>query len=66
MSHDFATYLSENDLITRVQSLQERGLSFRPTTLDELVLSDRLCERGVLSRNGAVVHLSGEKARPSV
>ena len=62
MSQDFATYLSEDDLITRVQSLQEKGLSFRPTTLDELVLSERLCERGVLSRNGAVVHLNRENA----
>ena len=66
MSYDFATYLSEDDLITRVQSLQDKGLSFRPTTLDELVLSDRLCERGVLFRNGAVVHLSRQKARSSV
>lgn len=58
MSHDFATYLSEDDLIARVRTLQAKGLSFRPTTLDELILSDRLCDRGVLSRSGAIVQLT--------
>ena len=62
MSHDFATYLSEDDLIARVRTLEAKGLSFRPTTLDELVLSDRLCERGVLYRSGAVVQLASEPA----
>ena len=62
MSHDFATYLSEDDLIARVRTLRAKGLSFRPTTLDEMVLSDRLCERGVLSRSGAVVQLTTEPA----
>ena len=62
MSYDFATYLSEDDLLARVRTLQAKGLSFRPTTLDELVLSDRLCERGILCRSGAVVQLNTEPA----
>ncbi len=62
MGLDLATYLSEDDLIARVRTLQAKGLSFRPTTLDELVLSDRLCQRGVLFRSGSVVQLHTEPA----
>ena len=62
MSIDIATYLSEDDLISRVRTLQAKGLSFRPTTLDELILADRLCKRGVLLRDGAIVQLNTEAA----
>ena len=49
------TYLTEKDLMARVDRLASDGLTFVPMTRDELVLSERLCRKGVLERCGSAV-----------
>ncbi len=51
------TWLSEGDILAWIQQLDRQGLSFHPLTRDEIVLSERLCRRGVLGRDGHRVHL---------
>lgn len=49
------TYLTEKDLMARVDRLASAGLTFVPMTRDELILSERLCRKGVLERCGSAV-----------
>lgn len=49
------TYLTEKDLMSRVDRLANDGLTFVPMTKDELILAERLCRKGVLERCGSAV-----------
>lgn len=60
MDSHFETYMTENDVLMQIQTLQARGLHFYPMTMDEIVLCERLCVRGVLHREGARVRLPAE------
>lgn len=57
MDNPFQTYMTENDVLMQIRTLQSRGLPFYPMTMDEIILCERMCGRGVLHRDGNRVRL---------
>lgn len=57
MDDTFQTYLTEEDVLRRVETLTGRGISFVPMTFDEITLAGRLCSQGRLIRSGNIIQL---------